>query len=375
VTPFGFVELASAAAQLLPIAKASNLQLMDVVQTAELLAAVNPAEGLKGAAFSIREALSGDFVSLQDRFNLPRSTINDLKKQGLAPLDIINQTLASQGFDRSLIDQMATTFQGRLSTFTDALDSIRIEAGKPILASLTAELERWTGVVGGSSSTLKEWAANLGGVVASGIHTAGQELATVLVTAQNIAAAHGLSLPESLNVATELRIGEVFGPDAAAAFHGIIDAIKGLPATLGMIAGFFQTEFPKALETVKTVAAEIQATMRAMVADIQQSIALLIIDLANAGIPFLSDRLGAAAARLQAGLPPTFPAGRTAWAGVDPIAGGPLVASAFPPAPVTVTFTGPINASDMSEVERLAAMVAGARDQAPNNLVDLPGAA
>jgi hypothetical protein len=40
-----------------------------------------------------------------------------------------------------------------------------------------------------------------------------------------------------------------------------------------------------------------------------------------------------------------------------------------------VTFTGPINASDMSEVERLAAMVAGARDQAPNNLVDLPGAA
>ena len=54
-TPFAFQEMAKATASLLPIAKQSGVALMDLVRQAEVLAALNPAEGLVGAAFSLRE--------------------------------------------------------------------------------------------------------------------------------------------------------------------------------------------------------------------------------------------------------------------------------------------------------------------------------
>src|SRR5687768_14169243 len=136
-TPFGFRELATAATQLLPAAKASGNELFELIKVAEVLSALNPAEGLAGAAFSLREAVSGDFVSVIDRFNLSRSTINRLKAEGVPALQAISQALAEMGADQDLVARQSQTFTGRLSTFSDAIDSIRIEAGKPILASLT----------------------------------------------------------------------------------------------------------------------------------------------------------------------------------------------------------------------------------------------
>jgi len=62
-TPFAFKEMADATAALLPASKAAGVGLMDVIKQAEVLAALNPSEGLTGAAFSLREALSGDFTS------------------------------------------------------------------------------------------------------------------------------------------------------------------------------------------------------------------------------------------------------------------------------------------------------------------------
>jgi hypothetical protein len=85
LTPFAFGEMAKATASLMPVAKSSGAALMDLVKEAEILAASNPLEGLEGASFSLREAMTGDFTSIIERFNLSRSTINKLKSKGSRP--------------------------------------------------------------------------------------------------------------------------------------------------------------------------------------------------------------------------------------------------------------------------------------------------
>ncbi len=78
-TPFAFEEMASATAGLLPAAKMAGVGYEDLIAQAEILAASNPTQGLEGAAFALREAVSGDFTSIIERFDLPLSYINQLK--------------------------------------------------------------------------------------------------------------------------------------------------------------------------------------------------------------------------------------------------------------------------------------------------------
>jgi hypothetical protein len=118
-TPFAFEEMATATAGLLPVAKASGMELEKLVETAEVLAASNPAQGLEGAAFALREAMGGDFQSAIERFNLSRQTINRLKDEGVPSLEIIGQAMAEMGYDTSLVANMAETAEGRMSTFMD----------------------------------------------------------------------------------------------------------------------------------------------------------------------------------------------------------------------------------------------------------------
>jgi hypothetical protein len=354
-TPFGFAELAKAYAALHGPSKQFGLDTAQVLKTAEVLAAVNPAQGMEGAAFAIRQALGGQWESVLDRFDLDPAQVRQLREAGVAPIEIINRALAAQGFDATLIDKMAQTFEGRLSTFEDAIATIRLEAGKPILKALTGELERFTGVIGASGPQLREWAANLGANLAEKIRAIGEGLATVLVTAQNIAGVHNLGLPEAVLTSLELRIGELFGEGAQAAFHGIIDAIKGLPALLGTVKTFFDTDFKLALETVKTVAAQITAAMQGMVAELKASIAALMTDLVEANIPGVSEKFRPAMERLRtdANFPPLATAGTAVPAavrGVGALAGTiPGVGGA---AEMVLNFSGPVNMDDQAQAER-----------------------
>jgi hypothetical protein len=302
-TPFGFRELASAAQSLLPAAKASGNELFDLIKVAEVLSALNPAEGLAGAAFSLREAVSGDFVSVIDRFNLSRSTINRLKAEGVPALELISRALAEMGADQELVARQATTFTGRLSTFNDAVDSVRIEAGKPILSALTDELLRFTGILSGSQGDLQSMAANLGGNLAGGIRTFGQELGTVLTTAQNIQATHGLGLGDALGVAAELRIGELFGPGAQAGFNEFVATLRGIP------------------DAVRGIGAAITATQ----ADFKR----LIIDLST--VPVVGDKFKDTAAGFRTDLGLAAPAEPTALDRVRQaaVASSPLLGAAI----------------------------------------------
>lgn len=143
-TPFAFQDMAESAATLLPAAQQAGVELMDLVRTAEILAALNPAQGLAGAAFALREALSGDFVSLVERFNLPRQYLNELKSQGVPAIEAVRMALQQLGADSTLVTNLAGTMSGRWSTLTDILRQLRDTATQPIFAMLSSGLGQLT---------------------------------------------------------------------------------------------------------------------------------------------------------------------------------------------------------------------------------------
>lgn len=139
-TPFEFQEMTNAAANLLPVVKESGVALEELISQAEILAASNPAQGLEGAAFALKEALSGDFVSIVERFNLPRKFINDLKEQGVPAMEIVSQAMAKMGLDTSLVSNLAETAEGRWSTFKDTLVGLAGTVTQPIFDSFSSGL-------------------------------------------------------------------------------------------------------------------------------------------------------------------------------------------------------------------------------------------
>lgn len=137
-TPFAFEEMAEAAAGLGPAAKSAGLPLEDLIGQAEVLAASNPSEGLVGATFALKEALSGDFTSAIERFNLSRSYINQLKAEGVPALEIVRQAMAQAGYDSGLVAEMANTLQGRWSTLSDTFTTLAGKVTQPIFDAVSA---------------------------------------------------------------------------------------------------------------------------------------------------------------------------------------------------------------------------------------------
>ena len=161
-TPFAFQEMAAATAGLMPAAKQSGAALMDLVRQAEILAASNPAEGLKGAAFALREAVSGDFTSVIERFNLPRTAINKLKDEGVPALEIVRRAMLAVGYDADLVSNLANTASGRWSTLLDTFDGLRATLSAPMFAALSAGLSQLQGELDANGTALTEAATAIG---------------------------------------------------------------------------------------------------------------------------------------------------------------------------------------------------------------------
>lgn len=164
-TPFAFQEMAAATAGLLPAARQSGAELMELVRLAEILAASNPAQGLEGAAFALREALSGDFTSIIERFNLPRKRINELKEQGVPALQAVQTAMQEMGLDMSLVSNLAQTASGRWSTFLDTLSNLKALAMEQVFQGLSKALADVQGWLDANSERLQEIARVAGTVL------------------------------------------------------------------------------------------------------------------------------------------------------------------------------------------------------------------
>lgn len=175
-TPFEFDEMASSAASLLPASKASGQGLESLIEKAEILAASNPSEGLEGAAFALREAVSGDFTSIIERFNLPRSYINKLKDEGVPALEIVSRAMKEVGFDTDLVSNLAETASGRWSTFKDTFQTFAATITKPIFDTFSNGLgsaNKWLEV---SAPKLNDLANIISITVDTAVHAFTQSL-------------------------------------------------------------------------------------------------------------------------------------------------------------------------------------------------------
>lgn len=165
-TPFAFEELASATASLLPASIQSGVALEDLIKQAEILAASNPAQGLEGAAFSLREALSGDFVSIIDRFNLPRARLNELKAEGVPAMEAITIAMREMGLDASLVSGMALTMTGRWSTFKDTMDTVKASLAQPLFDKVKEGLSTLQPILDANMPMLQRFATLIGEKIA-----------------------------------------------------------------------------------------------------------------------------------------------------------------------------------------------------------------
>lgn len=168
-TPFEFDAMARSTAALLPAAKAANHSLDDLVATSEILAASNPAEGLEGAAFALKEALGGDFVSIVERFNLPRQRLNQLKKEGVPAIQAVQIAMKEMGLDADLVGNMAVTMSGRWSTFKDTLVGLYATMTEPAFEMFSSGLGDLQKVLDANQGSLSALAASIGRGVGSAL--------------------------------------------------------------------------------------------------------------------------------------------------------------------------------------------------------------
>lgn len=162
---FGFdpVELQQAGRMLVGYAKGSTNELMHMVKIAEILTAMNPERGFSDAAFSLREAMSGDFVSIQDRFNLPRSVINKFKDQGKEGLAVVEAVLKEIGAGPELVEGLSKSFTGLSRNVQGSLGEVKRVLAEPMFEVLKAGLAEFAGELkGGTGKDVTAWAKELG---------------------------------------------------------------------------------------------------------------------------------------------------------------------------------------------------------------------
>jgi hypothetical protein len=144
-TQFSFTDMAEATASLIPTSKMARVNLQDLVRQAEILAALNPAEGLTGAAFALREAMSGDWVSIVERFNLPRVRINELKEQGIPAMEIISKVMKEMGVDFDLVSKQGQTTAARWDQIKDRFTIMAGTITKPVFSVVSSSLDKLAG--------------------------------------------------------------------------------------------------------------------------------------------------------------------------------------------------------------------------------------
>jgi hypothetical protein len=167
-TPFAFDEMANSAASLAAISRSTGQDLESLIGIAERLAASNPSEGLEGAAFALREAFSGDFMSLQERFNISKDTIARIKEAGIS-VETFDLILGELGITTELVTGLAETLQGRWSTFMDSVTTRAAAFTTPIFESFKTILQELQPLLDKSADGIDGFLNKLGSAVGQNI--------------------------------------------------------------------------------------------------------------------------------------------------------------------------------------------------------------
>lgn len=137
--------------QFLFISNRSGASLDELNRVAQLLATVNPAEGIAGAGFALSEAFSGDLTSIVERFNLPRAAVRQLLAEAKGADDVlagVTQLLATQGVTSETLAaslntnaQSYTNLGAQASQAYTTIGAAASSAARPVADFVAAGLE------------------------------------------------------------------------------------------------------------------------------------------------------------------------------------------------------------------------------------------
>lgn len=315
-TPFAFEDMAQAATALLPASKASGVALEDLIKKAEILGASNPAEGLAGAAFSLKEALSGDFTSIIERFNLPRQRLKELKDQGVPALEAVTIAMNELGLDADLVSNLANTASGRWSTFKDTMVGVASTITAPLFDALSGGLASVNTGLTNNQPLIDAFAQSLASTVTGAINSvAGAvsflielfsasgsleqisvlsqimplETATQIVGALNLI---GSTIQTILGTLGALDFGTIFDPLVTSAQDRINVLVEIVTSVFGIIQSVIDTygsqiaastsaAFTAVLTTVSSVLAGVNTVVNTVLAQVAAFIQTNGQDIAN----------------------------------------------------------------------------------------------
>lgn len=124
-------------------------ELKDMLKVTEKLALLDPVQGFDGASFALKEAMSGDLMSLSERFELPKSVLRengfDSNASYAENLKAVDRTLMYQGMDEEAVEKFKQTGLAQLMAFkAKSMDWLgqmgqeTVEEIKPVLKELNA---------------------------------------------------------------------------------------------------------------------------------------------------------------------------------------------------------------------------------------------
>jgi hypothetical protein len=163
---FDLSKLQAAGRQLISFSEGSTERFRDLLQLVEQLAAADPTQGLESAGFAIREALSGDFQSLIDRFEVSRVAINRWREEGADNLEIVRRAIESVGGSAEAVERLGRTFQSRLTVLQSFGNELRQLVGAGLFDRLNDLLGRATSLIAEYGDRLREVASAIGAVLA-----------------------------------------------------------------------------------------------------------------------------------------------------------------------------------------------------------------
>lgn len=138
-----FIQMALAAKMFLPYAEGSKDAFLAMIQAQMGLAAADPFQGMQGAALALREFLSGTYLSLAQRFELPRKKLAQILKDHKdieSRMVALNELLAEFGMGFTLVSEQAGTLPGILGQIRGVWSEALLALGQPVMEELRDQM-------------------------------------------------------------------------------------------------------------------------------------------------------------------------------------------------------------------------------------------
>lgn len=152
-----FMDVAEGALAILPAVGRNNVDLATTLSLVQRLALLDPAQGVQGAAFAIRELMSGTYLSLASRFELSKTQLKALvdaaKGEPQAILEGLDQMVSGMGLTQEAFEELnrsgVNAFTRLSGTVREALGTaftpFLVDVLQPMatgIANMVAELNR-----------------------------------------------------------------------------------------------------------------------------------------------------------------------------------------------------------------------------------------